>query len=176
MFSRLLNLSNTVSGRGLLVSKKAKIVNRKTINIEWGDCDPAQIVHFPRYFAYFDACTTALFQKAGLSKREMVKTYRIVGIPLVDVQASFMVPSRFSDTVIVESEISEWGSSSFRVRHRLFNKDILAVECIETRVWAVAAGAHKDQIKGKPVPREVVEMFSPGTNPGQVDKKARRKR
>src|ERR1700687_717615 len=119
MFSRLLSLSDTVSGRGLLVSKKAKIVNRKTINIEWGDCDPAQIVHFPRYFAYFDACTTALFQKAGLSKREMVKTYRIVGIPLVDVQASFMVPSRFSDTVIVESEISEWGRSSFRVRHRL---------------------------------------------------------
>jgi 4-hydroxybenzoyl-CoA thioesterase len=176
MFSRLLSLSDTVSGRGLLVSKKAKIVNRKTINIEWGDCDPAQIVHFPRYFAYFDACTTALFRKAGLSKREMLKTHRIVGIPLVDVQASFMVPSRFSDTVIVESEISEWGRSSFRVRHRLFNKDILAVECIETRVWAVAAGAHRDQIKSKPVPREVVEMFSPGTNPGQVDKKARRKR
>jgi 4-hydroxybenzoyl-CoA thioesterase len=158
------------------VNKKVKIVSRKTINIEWGDCDPAQIVHFPRYFAYFDACTTALFLKAGLSKREMVKTYRIIGIPLVNVQASFMVPSRFADTVIVESEILEWGRSSFRVRHRLFNKDVLAVECIETRVWAVAAGAHKDQIKSKAVPRKVVEMFSPGTNPGQVDRKAQRKR
>ena len=51
--------------------------NRKTIQIEWGDCDPAQIVYYPRYFAYFDACTTALFKKAGLIKREMLKTYRI---------------------------------------------------------------------------------------------------
>jgi len=158
------------------VSKSPRIVSRKTIHIEWGDCDPAQIVHFPRYFAYFDACTTALFHKAGLSKREMLKTYRIVGIPLVNVQASFMAPARFSDTVIVESEITEWGRSSFRVRHRLFNKDILAVECIETRVWAVASGVHKDQIKSKVVPREVVEVFSPGARRGPVNKKARRKR
>jgi 4-hydroxybenzoyl-CoA thioesterase len=41
---------------------KANITNRKTIQIEWGDCDPAQIVHYPRYLAHFDACTTALFK------------------------------------------------------------------------------------------------------------------
>lgn len=158
------------------MSKSSRIVSRKTIHIEWGDCDPAQIVHFPRYFAYFDACTTALFHKAGLSKREMLKTYRIVGIPLVNVQASFMAPARFSDTVIVESEITEWGRSSFRVRHRLFNKEILAVECIETRVWTVASGVQKDQIKSKAVPREVIEVFSPGASRGPVNKKARRKR
>ena len=56
------------------LSKKKKIISRKTIRIEWGDCDPAQIVYFPRYFAYFDACTTALFLKAGLpAKRKMLK-------------------------------------------------------------------------------------------------------
>jgi 4-hydroxybenzoyl-CoA thioesterase len=176
MFSWLPGLSDTVSGRGLLVSKSKRIVSRKTIHIEWGDCDPALIVHFPRYFAYFDACTTALFHKAGLAKRGMLKTYRIAGIPLVSVQASFMAPARFSDIVIVESEITEWGHSSFRVRHRLFNKDILGVECIETRVWAVASGVNKDQIKSRAVPREVVEMFSPGSNSGHVDKKERRKR
>jgi 4-hydroxybenzoyl-CoA thioesterase len=90
-------------GKRSLVSKKTSITNRKTIHIEWGDCDPAQIVYYPRYLAYFDACTTALFKKAGLSKRQMLKTYQIVGIPMVDLRASFKVPSRFSDTVIVES-------------------------------------------------------------------------
>ena len=142
------------------MSKQAKTVNRKTIPIEWGDCDPAQIVHFPRYFAYFDACTTALFKKAGLSKREMLKTYQIVGIPMVEVRASFMAPSRFSDTVIVESEITKWGHSSFCVRHRLFNKDVLAVECFETRVWAAASATDPERIEGKPVPKEVIGRFS----------------
>jgi 4-hydroxybenzoyl-CoA thioesterase len=150
------------------------MVSRKTIHIEWGDCDPAQIVHFPRYFAYFDGCTTALFKKAGLLKRKMLKTHGIVGIPLVDVRASFRAPSRFSDTVIVESEITEWGRSSFHVRHRLFNKGVLAVECFETRVWAAQSATDPERIESKPVPREVIEKFS-SRNDTVTHKKSRRK-
>jgi 4-hydroxybenzoyl-CoA thioesterase len=157
------------------VSKTANIVSRKTIHIEWGDCDPAQIVHFPRYFAYFDACTTALFKKAGLLKRQMLKTYQIVGIPLVDVRASFKAPSRFSDTVTVESEITEWGRSSFCVRHRLFNEDVLAVECFETRVWAALSGDDPERIESKPVPREIIERFS-ATNKSASPKNSRPKK
>ena len=148
------------------MKKKKKIVSQKTIEIEWGDCDPAQIVHFPRYFAYFDACTTALFKKAGLSKQKMLKTYQMVGIPMVDVRASFMAPSRFSDTVIIESEITEWRRSSFCVRHRLFNKKVLAVECIETRVWAILSASDKDRIESAPVPRELIAKFSGEKNTG----------
>ncbi len=156
------------------MSKKANIISRRTIDIEWGDCDPAQIVYFPRYFAYFDACTTALFKKAGLSKREMLKTYQIVGIPLVDLRASFNTPSRFSDTVIVDSEITKWGRSSFCVRHRLFNGNILAVECFETRVWAALSRTDPEQIESKPVPPEVIARFSAENKP-KSRKQSRRK-
>jgi 4-hydroxybenzoyl-CoA thioesterase len=154
---------------------KTNLTNRKTIQIEWGDCDPAQIVYFPRYFAYFDACTTALFQKAGLPKREMLKTYRIIGIPLVDLRASFMSPSRLSDKVVVESEITEWRRSSFSVRHRLFNKNVLAVECFEIRVWAVLSSTDPEGIEGQPVPQEVIERFSARNNSHRLRKNSRRK-
>jgi 4-hydroxybenzoyl-CoA thioesterase len=157
------------------VSNKQTIVSSKTIDIEWGDCDPAQIVHFPRYFFYFDACTTALFKKAGLSKREMLKTYQIAGIPLVDVRASFKAPTRFSDTVVVESEITEWRRSSFCVRHRLFNKEVLAVECVETRVWAARSVNDEEKIESRPVPQEVIARFSGDINHGPVNAKSRRK-
>jgi 4-hydroxybenzoyl-CoA thioesterase len=158
------------------VSTKAKIVNRRKIDIEWGDCDPAQIVFFPRYFAYFDACTTALFKKAGLVKREMLKTYQVVGIPVVDVRASFKSPSRFCDTVTVESEITKWGRSSFRVRHRLFNKDVLAVECFETRVWAALSATDPERIESRPLPPEVIERFSGKTKQGTSKNSRRTKR
>jgi 4-hydroxybenzoyl-CoA thioesterase len=158
------------------VGKKANITNRKAIHIEWGDCDPAQIVHYPRYLAYFDGCTTALFKKAGLSKRQMLKTYQIVGIPLVDLRASFKAPSRFSDTVIVESEITEWRRSSFSVHHRLFNKSVLAVECFETRVWAAVSESDPDRIESKPVPREVIEMFSARSNRRPASEMSRRRK
>jgi 4-hydroxybenzoyl-CoA thioesterase len=151
--------------------RNSNLTNRKTIHIELGDCDPAQIVHYPRYLAYFDACTTALFKKAGLSKRQMLKTYQIVGIPMVDLRASFKAPSRFSDTVIVESQITEWRRSSFCVRHRLFNKNALAVECFEIRVWAVTSEADPDRIESRPVPREVIEMFSADNDGGPAQQR-----
>jgi 4-hydroxybenzoyl-CoA thioesterase len=167
--------SRTVTGKGSLLSK-VNLTNRKTIHIEWGDCDPAQIVYFPRYLEYFDACTAGLFKKAGLPKRQMLKTYGIVGIPLVDLRASFIAPSRFSDTVVVESEVTEWRRSSFCVRHRLFNKNVLAVECFEIRVWAMASEANPKRIEGKPVPREVVEMFSARKDHGPARPKSKQKK
>ncbi|MFZ0319966.1 MAG: acyl-CoA thioesterase [Candidatus Sulfotelmatobacter sp.] len=158
------------------MGRKSNLKNRKTIHIEWGDCDPAQIVHFPRYFAHFDACTAGLFEKAGLPKRQMLKTYGIIGIPLVDLRASFKAPSRFSDTVVVESEITEWRTSSFSVRHRLFNKNVLAVECFEIRVWAVVSKDDPEKIESKAVPREVIERFSAKGSHGPADQKTRRKK
>jgi 4-hydroxybenzoyl-CoA thioesterase len=142
------------------VSRKQNIVSRKTIHIEWGDCDPAQIVYYPRYLAYFDACTTALFRKVGLSKRQMLKTYEIIGIPLVDLHVSFKMPSRLSEVVTIESEITEWRRRSFSIRHRLFNKGVLAVECSEIRVWASLSATTPDTIESKPVPQEVIARFS----------------
>jgi 4-hydroxybenzoyl-CoA thioesterase len=153
-----------------------RIVSRKKIDIEWGDCDPAQIVHFPRYFFFFDACTAALFKKAGLFKRKMLQTYQIVGIPLVDVRASFMAPSRFGDVVVVDSEIVEWGRSSFCVRHRLFNGKVLSVECLETRVWATHSAVDPEKLEGKPVPREVIAMFSGEKRARRVRTHSRRKK
>ncbi|HEX3543820.1 MAG TPA: thioesterase family protein, partial [Candidatus Acidoferrum sp.] len=71
------------------------LVNKRSIHIEWGDCDPLGIVYFPRYFEFFDACTNALFEHAGLPKQEMLKKYDIGGIPLVEARARFLLPSSF---------------------------------------------------------------------------------
>ena len=107
-------------------------------------------MYYPRYFAYFDNCTAALFEAAGLPKHQMLKTYGIVGIPMVDTRARFLLPSRFGDDVAVESSISEWRRSSFDVQHKLFKGEVLAVECSETRVWAVRSKTHLEGIEGQP--------------------------
>jgi len=72
-----------------------------------------------------------------------------------------MVPSRVSDVVVVESEITEWRRSSFCIQHKLFNKKVLAVECSEIRVWAGVSETDAEKIEGKPVPPEVIARFSP---------------
>jgi 4-hydroxybenzoyl-CoA thioesterase len=135
------------------------LTNRKKIHIEWGDCDPAGIVYYPRYFAYFDNCTAALFEAAGLPKHEMLRHFEIIGIPMVDTRARFLAPSRFGDDVDVESAVKEWRRSSFDVEHRLYRGTQLAVECSETRVWAGRSATDVDKIEGRPVPEEVIQKM-----------------
>jgi len=137
------------------------LTNRREIQIEWGDCDPFGIVFFPRYFEYFDACTNALFHRAlGIQKAEMLRHYKIAGIPLVQASCNFFVPSSFGDVVHVDSMVIAWGNSSFTVQHQLFRGETLAVEGIEKRVWTVRAPEDPSKVKGQAIPREVIEKLS----------------
>ena len=77
---------------------------QRTVRIEWGHCDPAGIVHAPRYFDIFGQSTMLLFEQAGLpKKREMLATMPFAGFPMVDVSARFFVPTAYGDDVLVEA-------------------------------------------------------------------------
>ncbi len=135
----------------------------RNTRIEWGDCDPAGIVFFPRYFAMFDSCTTGMFSQAlGMSKFEFIKHYDFVGYPMVDTRARFLKPTKFGDDVTIETTVTEFRRSSFDVRHRLRNNGELAVECFDTRVWAARDPNDPDKIKAKPIPAEVIAKFNAG--------------
>lgn len=136
-------------------------VNRRTVRIEWGDCDPMGIVFFPRYFAIFDESTAHLFESVlALTKFKLHHAFDFAGMPLVDARARFIIPSRFGDDVDVESTIGEFRRSSFVVEHRLFRSGELAVEGSETRVWVVRDADDPQRLRSQPIPREVKERFA----------------
>ena len=135
------------------------LTNKKSIHIEWGHCDPLGIVYYPRYFEFFDMCTNALFDLAGLPKPQMLKKYAIAGIPAVETRARFFAPSSFGDTIVIETHIAEWGTSSFSVEHKVLKGEVLAVEGFEKRVWTVLSTDGSRRIQSEPIPREVIERF-----------------
>ena len=146
---------------GKIVSGATSMLrNRKNIRIEWGDCDPAGIIFFPRYFAYFDACTHALLERAGCRQRDVQSEYGILGFPLVDVRARFIVPTRYDDDVVVESGVTEFGRTSFQVQHRLYKDDVLAVEAFETRVCVALTDEKPGNMEAKSIPPEFVKKLS----------------
>lgn len=132
-------------------------ISQRTIQIEWGDCDPAGIVFYPRYFAWFDASTANHFASVGLPKPELIERYGIVGFPMVDTQGKFYIPSKFGDEVTIETTISGFGKSSFDVHHRLLRGDKLAVEGFEKRV--LVKRAEDGGIKSVHVPDEIRTLF-----------------
>ena len=138
------------------------LVNTRRLTIDWGDCDPAGIVFYPRYFAMFDASTGALFARAfGGTKKAMLRHYDVVGFPMVDTRATFRVPCAFGDEVRIESAVTEFRRASFDVRHRLLREDdgALAVEGFETRVWVGRHPDKPDGIKALPVPEDLIARF-----------------
>jgi 4-hydroxybenzoyl-CoA thioesterase len=136
------------------------LVNTRTVRIEWGDCDPAGIIYYPRYFAFFDASTSALIERAlGMTKRDYLKAYDFAGHPLVNTHCRFLVPTRFGDDVVIETTVTEFHRSSFDVRHRLTQAATLAVEGFETRVWVQGLPA-SGRMQAVPVPQDVIERLS----------------
>lgn len=134
--------------------------NTRHVTIEWGDCDPAGIVFYPRYFAFFDSSTQAMFASVGLPKFELQRIYDIVGYPMVDTRAKFYIPSKYGDDVTIETTVTAFRRSSFDVHHRLMKGDKIAVEGFETRVWVARDPENPEGIKALPIPAEVIAKFS----------------
>lgn len=139
------------------------LVNRREVEIEWGDCDAAGIVFYPRYFAFFDASTAYLLEKAlGMKKIAWTKKYGIVGIPMVDTGAKFILPSSYGDVITIETRASEIRRSSFDIEHKVYKDGKLAIEAHETRVWTGRDPENPQHIKAVPIPEEVVAALSVG--------------
>lgn len=133
-----------------------------TIEIQFGDCDPAGIVYYPNYFRFFDNATAGLLSAAFvMHKRNWLEHYGIVGIPMVDTGARFLKPSSFGDMVEITSQVTELGRSSFGIRHSLFRGDELAIEAHEKRVW-VKKG-EDGGIRSAPLPDDVRALLSQAT-------------
>ncbi len=137
------------------------LTNTVSRRIQWGECDPAGIVFYPRYFEMFDGSTTAMFSAAtGLTKYQMFETYKFAGYPMVDTRARFLIPCRFGDDIIIETTMTEAKRSSFNITHHLKKDGALAVEAFETRVWVGRDPADQAKIKSQPIPAEVIEKLS----------------
>jgi 4-hydroxybenzoyl-CoA thioesterase len=128
------------------------------VEIEWGHCDPAGIVFYPRYFEMFDASTAHLIATAtGLSKFDLLRKHSAAGFPMVNTGAEFLRPAKYGDRVRIDSTVTRLGTSSFDIRHRLFNGEELAIDAFEKRVWV----QHTDEgkIRAAPLPPELVSAL-----------------
>ena len=137
------------------------LTNLRTTRIEWCVCDPAGIIFYPRYFQIFDTCTTVMIERAlGMNKIDFLKVYNFIGYPVLDTRARFHKPTRYGDDVAIETKLTEYGRSSFKVEHRLSKAGTLAAEGFETRVWAARDPEDPEQIKAQSIPEAVLAQFA----------------
>ncbi|MBL8669669.1 MAG: acyl-CoA thioesterase [Alphaproteobacteria bacterium] len=127
----------------------------RTYVVNWGDCDPADIVYYPNFYRWFDDATWAMLAAHGITRAVFDAKYKVPGAPLVETQARYLVPCRQGDVLTIESRVAKVERKTFVVEHRILNGGKTAVEGHEVRVWA---GRHPDdptRLKAWEIPAEV---------------------
>ena len=105
--------------------------------VEWGDCDPADIVYYPNYYRWFDNAAHRLFAQAGYSLSSVRAQHRSLGFPLVNAKAQFRAPATVGDRLMIRSRVLAIGRKSITVEHRVMRGDTLLVEGEEVRIMGV---------------------------------------
>lgn len=128
--------------------------------VDWGDCDPAGIVFYPRYFAWFDRAAHRFFERQGLDHHAVQATYGAIGLSLVDAQARFMRPATFGDRLHAQIRLDAMSTRSLTLQHRILRGDVCLVEGREVRVWMVADG---EGVAAAPIPDVVRRLLKGDT-------------
>jgi 4-hydroxybenzoyl-CoA thioesterase len=130
--------------------------HRLPVQIEFGDCDPAQIVYFPNFFRWIDASSRHYFTQCGVPPwRELEPASGIIGTPLVSTQARFLKPATYGEKIEVETTIAEWRGKSFLMKHRILRGADVLCECEEVRVFARRVGGDITRIEAVPAPDDI---------------------
>jgi len=80
------------------------------ITVRFGECDPAGVVYYPRYFDWFHRTMEAWFGEGlGRPYHEVLAEH---GFPSVHAEADYKAPCRAGDQVQVELEVAQLGRAS----------------------------------------------------------------
>lgn len=98
-----------------------------TIEVRFGDCDPAGLVYYPTLYHYCHVAFEEAWRGAlGIAYPELVNDRRL-GFPTVHVETDFLSPARYGDRVEMRVSVPRVGDSSvtFRFEGSVDGRDVL---------------------------------------------------
>lgn len=132
-----------------------------TVQVEFGDCDPARIVWFPNFFRWIDAASRNFFVQCGVPPwHALEQSHGIIGTPLVDTQARFINTASYGDRLDIHTRITEWRGRSFVQHYRVLRGDTLILECTEVRIFAARRAGPEPGIRAVEAPADLRALCS----------------
>jgi 4-hydroxybenzoyl-CoA thioesterase len=136
-----------------------------SVDVHFGDCDPAGIVFFPNFSRWMDAASLKFFMDCGLPPwRELVKTRGIVGTPLLEINTKFIKAVTYGETITIATWIEEWRDKVFVQMHRVTRAgpqgEDLICEGREVRAFVKRDAVDPDRLRAIPVPDDIKALCS----------------
>lgn len=129
------------------------------VRVYWGDCDPARIVFYPRFFQWIDEASHELMEKGGLEQVFLQEHFGLRGTVLADVSAQFKLPVYFGDNIEVHANVGKLGRATFEIGHEVRRDDTVVAVLKELRVWAMDDPSSPTGVKAGTIPDEVRAVF-----------------
>ncbi len=85
---------------------------RRQVRVRFGDCDPAGIVFYPRYFEMFNNLVEDWHREALQFSFTEIVTTRSWGLPTVHLEADFVAPTRFGEVLSASLSVRDIGTTS----------------------------------------------------------------
>jgi len=131
-------------------------ITTHTVDVQFGDCDPAGIVFFPNFSRWMDAASLSFFMQCGVPPwRVLEKTRGIVGTPLLEIHTRFIKSVTYGETITVHTQVEEWREKVFVQLHRVTRGDELICEGRETRVFVKRDADDRDRLRAIAVPDDI---------------------
>ena len=132
-----------------------------SVDVTFGDCDPAGIVFFPNFSRWMDTASLSFFMQCGVPPwRELEKTRGIVGTPLLEINTKFVKSATYGETLLVTTQVEEWRAKVVVQVHRITRAradggDDLICEGREVRAFVKRDDNDRDRLRAIPVPEDI---------------------
>ncbi|MEO5697202.1 MAG: acyl-CoA thioesterase [Burkholderiaceae bacterium] len=137
-----------------------------TVDVAFGDCDPAGIVFFPNFLRWMDTASLSFFMQCGVPPwRELEKTRGIVGTPLLEINTKFVMSATYGQTLTIATHIEAWRPKVIVQVHRITRaradggNDPIC-EGREVRAFVRRDADDRDRLRAMPVPDDIRQLCS----------------
>ncbi len=129
---------------------------KTALRVTWADTDAAGVVHFSRFFVFFERAEEEFYRSVGLS----FKDFRSKGLwlPRVEAFCQYKKPARFEDMLEVELTLEELRQKSAKLGFIVTNKE--TGELLANGFFVVVA-ADKNIGRATQIPKEFADKLKP---------------
>jgi len=129
---------------------------KTALRVTWADTDAAQVVHFSKFFVYFERTEEEFYRSLGFSFSDLRN--KGLWLPRVEAFCQYRKLARFDDTLEIQLTVEELKEKSVKLGFSVTKKE--TAELLATG-YVVVVAADRNTGKATPIPKEFVDKLKP---------------
>ena len=129
---------------------------KTSVRVTWADTDATQVVHYSKYFVFFERAEEEFYRSLGFSFVDFRN--RGLWFPRVEAFCQYKKPAKFGDLLKIELTVDELKVKSVKYGFKVTNdetSDLLALGHL------VVVAADRKTGRATQIPAEIVEKLKP---------------